>query len=514
MKRVTAWLLLLFSWQVARAEVTEKDIALVEDTDGSITAKVTWMDAYLKAAACAFYQGHVDQYDAIFVFSAIPLDFMSNVQQGWPVKQDEKGIGRMLYNQTAAFCAKKGRLSQAVKMGFIDTLPDDPDDIYKGIPMYTLSGVELMGHEFGHHWLASVAFDKGDGVKHCMLRGYEPSGDNPTGDLCDGVPEGGYNQHWAYYFNSGGVMYGNNITDLGNGQFRIYNDKLKYGPLDQYLMGLRLPEEVGPLFVADPGDGNVSSPSIPAPKKKEEIFSGTRIEFTVEDVIRVVGKREPMPDACHWKGAMIVVHAKGKPPTLKQIQKLVKYANRFEEWYAFATDGRGSFDLTLDGSGTGTPQCPGTATVPPEVPKDVGPGPEWAPERAEEPSFEPVPEAQVEVSGPAEPALSDLAPDWIAAQDVREAGPELAAECTPGERVCSADVAMRCNESGKGFTVVEDCGQSGKVCNSGICVGHAPLAPSSPSSGGCNGGLAGAEAPLALLLPLLALARRRNSHGP
>ena len=67
------------------------------------------------------------------------------------MKQPEKGLGRLAWNQTAKFCAKQGRLKQTVKMGAIDTLPDNPDDLYQGIMWYTLSGIELMAHEFGHH---------------------------------------------------------------------------------------------------------------------------------------------------------------------------------------------------------------------------------------------------------------------------------------------------------------------------------------------------------------------------
>jgi len=514
----------------ASAGITKADIALVEDTDGKITESAFLMDQYLRAAACRFYEDHPDQYDAIFVFSIVPLDFFGNTQQGWPVKQDEKGIGRMLYNQTASFCAKKGRLSQAVKMGAIDTMPDNPDDLYKGIPMYTLSGIELMGHEFGHHWMAAVTFAHEDGIKHCLLRGHEPTGEPKPGD-CDGYEETEYNQHWAYYFNSGGVMYGNNIIDLGGGQFRIWNEAFKYGPLDQYLMGIRFPEEVGPLFIADPGDGSVSSPSIAAPKNKEQTFSGTRIDFTVDDVIRSVGPREPMPDACHWKGAILAVHAKNKLPSAKQLDKLVAYGNRWEEWYAFATDNRGSFDMTLAGSGTGTADCPGTAVDPPEplpdrpadeppeaIPDASQPVEVWDPGAGEDAQQPPAdPGAAQDVAAPepgADPGAEAAASDVPAAD--RPGATELPATCKPGDFACSGARAMKCSATGHGWVLYQDCENDGKVCAEGMCIKY--VAPGGngggASSGGCGAG-AGAAAPAApVLLAFALIALRRRPDRP
>jgi hypothetical protein len=473
----------------ARAEVTTMDIALVEDTDGSITQSAVLMDQYLKKIACAFYKTHDDVYDAIFTFSAIQLDMFSNTQQGWPVKQDTKGIGRMLYNQAGQFCAKKYRLRQAVKMGNIDTLPQDPDQLYQGIPMYTLSGIELMGHEFGHHWLASVTFKK-DGVKHCFLRGYEPTGAEPQPGDCDGYEEKDYNQHWGYGFNSGGIMYGNNIVDLGGGQFKIWNTAFKYGPLDQYLMGIRAPEEVGPLFLVVNND--TSSPSIAMPKNKEVLLQGTKMEFTVDDVIASEGPREPATQECHWKGAMIVVHAPGKPPTPAQLQKLAAYGNRWEEFYWQATDGRGSFDMTLNQTGKGTDACPakGGPIVPDNPPDTAEPAPEAEPEAPPEVVPDAVEdEATVPDSHdndnwtPPDVAETDPTPQDSAADAAAPDVPvtaEVGGACKAGDRMCAGNTALVCPTDGSGWVVWAECGD--RTCEQGECV----IGGSGAASGGCG----------------------------
>ncbi len=338
------------------------EIALVEDSDGSINQVVGAPNLYLARAACAFFNSHADIYDAIFVFTSIPQSFLTNTQQGWTVRQYQQGIGRPSFDQTASFCSGTGRLRMAVKMGDIAQLPANPDDRYTGIPFYPLSGIQLMGHEFGHHWLASVTFDKGDGLRHCLLRGFEPSGEPQQGS-CDGYDPNNFNQHWSYYFNSGSLMYGSMIEDLGGGRFRLTYDGPKYSHLDQYLMGLRLPEEVEPLFLVDIGDvAGSGSSSIPIQPGQSAEIDGTRMDFTVEDIIRAEGERVPQLEPCHWKAALLIVHAAGNPPTSQQIDLVETYRQRWETFYPEVTDQRGSFDTTLDGRGTGTAGCPGQPT--------------------------------------------------------------------------------------------------------------------------------------------------------
>jgi hypothetical protein len=377
-----AIVLLFLAGGARAADVGE--IALVEDTDGSINQSIFAPNVYLQKAACAFYQTHPDAFNALLVFTSIPQNTMTNVQQGWPVKQTQKGIGRDRgTDQTASFCSPSGRLRQAVKMGDINKLPANPDDPYTGILWYALSGIELLGHEFGHHWMASITFQKDDGARHCLLRGFEPSGE-PQAGACDGYDPNSFNQHWSYYFNSGSLMYGSMIEDLGGGNFRLSYNNPKYAPLDQYLMGLRTATEVPAQFLIDVGDvagsGSASMPIQPGQTRDE---TGTRMDFTIEDIIRAEGARVPELDPCHWKGAFLIVHAAGTPPTAAEIAQVEAYRQRWEEFYAWATDQRGSFDTTLAGTGPGTAGCPagaqpdggsdaGTDAGPPDAGSDSG----------------------------------------------------------------------------------------------------------------------------------------------
>jgi hypothetical protein len=336
------------------------EIALVEDSDGSINANAMTQVFQMKAA-CAFYKNFDDRYDALFIYTTRNLNMVSNEPQGWPVNSPSKGIGRGENSTANLFCSVTGRLRQAVKMGSITYFTTNPDAPYKGLLFYTLSAVELMGHEFGHHWLAKVEYDLNDGEgRQCLMRAYiqQSSLPDPTSPRCSDKPEGDFNQHWSLRFNQNSVMYSNMMEDLGGGNFRVYRETLKYGPFDQYLMGLIEAKDVPPSYIVSTDYLN-STEGFPIGAGQQETITGTRINVSIDDIIRRMGPRDPVFETCHWKAAFILVYDDGKLPTPAQIAIVEAQRQRWESWYATATDGRGSFDTTLDGCGTGTTTCPG-----------------------------------------------------------------------------------------------------------------------------------------------------------
>ncbi|MBM4386705.1 MAG: hypothetical protein FJ088_03140 [Deltaproteobacteria bacterium] len=366
--------LLLLSFAVlagvsqARAEVLPSDMIVIEDTDGSINkAQSVLPDFYLQKAACAAYKKHPDNYDVMFVFTTIPQGIFTGTPAAATVQQTQKGIGKPLVNSSFGYCST--RLKHAVRMGDIAKLPDDPENPYTAVADKAVTGVQVMAHEFGHHWMSYVAYDKGDGTgKHCRLRAFVGNAESGSGD-CDGYPPSAFGVHWSAYFNSNSVMYGNQIKDNNDGTFTLGNDgKLKFGPLDQYPLGLRYPEEVGPLFLLDLGGVTAGeSSAYPLQIGTTKTVKAERIDVAVEDVVRAEGDRIPAIDPCHWKGAVVLVFATGKPPTANVIFKLTDYANSFEKFYEWATDGRGSADMTADGRGKGTSGCPSGDEQPPEA---------------------------------------------------------------------------------------------------------------------------------------------------
>lgn len=267
------------------------------------------------------------------------------------MKTPAQGIGRDTWpDRSSDYCTT--RLRHVIKMGDLGVLDDDPDAAFPGVA--SLTTVEVMGHELGHQWLAMIDFAKADGQRHCVARAYTPTEGSMTREECDGLDATGFGVHWSRYFDSPSVMYGNVMRDLGGGRFELSNPGRKFGDLDQYLMGLRDPAEVGDQLVVDPGD-LFDAASYPIARGTTQTIQGERIDFTVHDVIRAMGPRVPAREACHKKGA---------PPTAAEIAKVDALRRRWETFYADATDRRGSFDTTLDGSGPGTVECPPEPTIP------------------------------------------------------------------------------------------------------------------------------------------------------
>jgi len=144
---------------------------------------------------------------------------------------------------------------------------------------------------------------------------------------------------------------GNEIQDLGGGQFRTGAGSVKYGPLDQYLMGLRTPEEVLPFFlIRNPkfaiGGGAIS------PERSPEAgvtIEGTRKDVTVGDVIAAIGPRNPpaAPNGKPFRQAFIYVTL-GEPHDAQAIEKIERIRAAFEAFFVQSTDGRGSVDSRLN----------------------------------------------------------------------------------------------------------------------------------------------------------------------
>ncbi|RJO69574.1 MAG: hypothetical protein C4523_06045 [Myxococcales bacterium] len=340
------------------------EIALVADTLGTILPAegpcpnmLFGQGICVNEAAMAFYRTHPDNYDVLIFFAnrvGIPLD----VKLGFPVQQEIRGIGL----ETGSLWGPQhfgsgGRLLQCVNMGAVFSMNDNP---YALGFLPPITGVELLAHEIGHHWLAWIMLDLDDGRGPLdILRGYDYQSESPNG-------------HWSGYHSTNSVMYGNIIVDNGDGTFTSDGGVRQYSQLDQYLMGLRAPEEVEDMFyvvVDDDLHGNPAGASAPG---YPWTYSGARVSFGIDDVIRANGPRVPATSICHLKVAFALVYPVQSfdpetpvdpatlYPTPQEIDKIDRYRQALEAWWPGGTDNRGSIDTTLSGCGLGTAECPGS----------------------------------------------------------------------------------------------------------------------------------------------------------
>ncbi|RMG18664.1 MAG: hypothetical protein D6729_06700 [Deltaproteobacteria bacterium] len=313
------------------------NVAVIEDLTGAIHDQSGFWtpDRTCRETARVFFGCHDDEYDVLVTFTTKPLDAIHNVAQGTPVRQDVQGIGFTQWDNSADY-GSAGALQHCVFMGDLAQLPDPdgPVKVLFGVPL-GITGIELLGHEFGHHWLLFAEYDLGDG------RG-------PQHEWRQWDDSGGPNGHYAGSVDSHSVMYGNFITDNGDGTFTRCGGDRKYNHFDQYFMGLRAPAEVDPIFLVSDGTG-MGDPSGAEAKGACSTISGTRVDITVDDVIRALGPRVPDASSAqhHWTAAFVLVHEAGNPPSAEDIQKVEAYRSRFEPWFTWATDGRGSVETRL-----------------------------------------------------------------------------------------------------------------------------------------------------------------------
>ena len=384
-------------------------IAVIEDATGQILplgmcSNFMYPNSLcLPPAGTAFYATHPDNYDILIFVTNKAIAASEKV--GYPLQADVKGIGQDTVPWSYLHFGSAGRLLQGVSLGSLATMPDDPEGIFSEIP---ISGLEVIGHEIGHHWLAYANIDLNDGRGNL--------------DIIRGHREEGTITHWSCWFNSDSVMYGGMLTDNGDGSFTDINGPRKYSQLDQYLMGLRSPEEVDPMYYVEAGGGLYGCPDWPLARGVAHTISGDRVDFTMADVTRALGARNPVTSPCHYKVGFVFVHSPGTPPSAEDLAKVERYRTALETWYAFATDNRGSLDTRLDGCGTGTLQCPG----------------------------QPSPQCGVSVDG--------------------DDDTDLPQQCTPQATRCNNNRLERCNADGSAWTLAEDCLFGGGTCENDACV--------------------------------------------
>lgn len=378
-ERVVLMAVLTMSTAAFSQVTITNDIVVVQDPQGAITNLVATMgspvifpspqEQFCRAAFNAARAGGLaDEFDGIISFSTSEdITDLSNVWQGSPVRADGSGYGRA--NSPVVNTYNSIRVSQCVFMGTLgrtaafipgfprsEPLPANPDAAWRPsigvpIPIDSLTGIEMLGHEYGHHWLLGVEFDQNDGRgRQHFIRGYSESNSEGGGGM------GSPNQHYSAWADSRSVMYGSCITDNGNGSFTLKGCQRKYSEIDQYLMGLRGPNEVSPMMVlenpSDPGKGVDSIP--PAANASGTTVNATRHDVTADEIIRAMGARIPaVPVARNcWRVAFVVVLKPGEttvPPAM--MNKIQAYKNRWGPWFNFATDGRGTMDTRIMGNG-------------------------------------------------------------------------------------------------------------------------------------------------------------------
>jgi len=262
-----------------------------------------------------FFQTHPDNYDQILIWTDQRL-IRDAFAYELTVANEINGLGIDTYDLSHDF-GSGGRLRSVVVMDYIGKYPDDPNQKFLG----ENTTMSVMGQEVGHRWLAYMEIRDHTGARSDILLGR---------DLA----------HWSFFFDSdASVMEGNDIEDLGGGQFRTVDAVKRYSRLDQYAMGLVPASAVPPFFYVE------SPVSTRVREDAPEIgvsFSGTRRDVLIDDVIAIHGARSPSAadsPKVHRQAFILLVSA-GRSTDQGQVAKLDLFRRTWESFFLQATDNR------------------------------------------------------------------------------------------------------------------------------------------------------------------------------
>lgn len=274
----------------------------------------------------AFYGTYPDDFDQVVVYTNrayIPRDQGAFAYES-TVRNQIAGIGNTIFDNSRGV-GSAGRLESVVMMDSYHKYTENPS-----MPVLreetTLS---VLAHEVGHRWLATARFNDGTGS---------------SGELL-----GRQQAHWSFYMHSSGSHdEGNDIQDLGGGLFKTGPTSARYGPLDQYLMGIRTPEEVPPVFIIKTPihDGSVSEER--APQSNFEI-RGTRKDIPLAQIVAAIGERSPAARStgdAPWRIAFIYF-TEGSDVDGTASARVDAIRAQFEGFFANSTEGRWSVDTRL-----------------------------------------------------------------------------------------------------------------------------------------------------------------------
>ena len=299
--------------RLRRASTCRPAAARARAAIGERFAKSSTIDTI--AVGEKFFASHPDNYDQVLIWTDQPL-----IQDAFAyeitVANEIRGIGQDVYDLSRSF-GSAGRLRSVVVMDWLGKYPEDPAQKFLG-ENNTLS---VLGQEVGHRWLAYLEFRDRNGARSQELLGRDEA-------------------HWSFFFDSdASVMEGNDIEDLGGGQFRTSDAVKRYSRLDQYAMGLVPPSAVPTFFYVE---GPVSSKTKASAPSIGVTFTGTRRDVLVDDVISIQGPRVPAAadSSRELRQAFIYVLSSGRTLESAQVTKLDRIRTQWETFFRQATEQR------------------------------------------------------------------------------------------------------------------------------------------------------------------------------
>jgi hypothetical protein len=276
------------------------------------------------AVARKYFASFPDEVEQLVVYTDKRLTAQGTFAYERGVRNEIGGLGEGTYDYSSDY-GSAGPLASFVMMDSITKYPDDLNQRFlNGID----SALSVLAHETGHRWLTRALFRDGATTSDALL--------------------GRQLAHWSFFMNSGAsFLEGNEIQDLGAGRFQTTAASMRYSPLDQYLMGLRGPDEVpGTFYVADVTQVTAARDRTP---EVGVAFGGTRHDVAVADIVAAIGQRSPGVSSSSkvLRQSFVFVSTKTTPAE-SDLAKLERIRAAFPAFYTAGTEGRGQVDPRIN----------------------------------------------------------------------------------------------------------------------------------------------------------------------
>lgn len=287
----------------------------------------------IPALTRAFYAAQPDAYDTLYMWTDFAFDNGPGYATSFIVRNEIQGIGVNIFDRGAIYGSPSKLSSIALIGDVIGSWPDDPNANVVGL----FSAINIICHEQGHRWLSYVRFKTNKGANDDLL--------------------GRDSSHWSFFMdtrttpqgNFSSLMEGNVWGDETSGAFRTIQSSTNYfSELDQYLMGLRSPEEVGALTYLDVPDDVKERLRFGSPANNFTI-SAVKKTLSLEQIIAQEGARLPAAATApkDFRIAFLLLTESGVPVAKRTVDKLDIYRSTLLRYFSTATTRRATLDSTL-----------------------------------------------------------------------------------------------------------------------------------------------------------------------
>lgn len=275
-----------------------------------------------------FIRAFGDDYDEISIFLTF-VDRLSVTSLAYqlPVKNDVTGLGRLPLFDASRDYGSNGRLETVLNMKRIlqygTDAANDPDNA-----LYP-----VWAQEAAHRWLVYFRYQRAD---------------DPTPS--DGLL-GRQDAHWAPGVQAGGsFMDGFLWRDNGDDTYTPIEYGRRYGALDHYGMGLRLPVEVPPFFLLR--DFIDEEGQTTTRIRRGNRYRATRIDLTIDDVIRGSGGPrtpaiDPMAQDLRMGVVLLTNPGLATSAAIGESSRLDATRRLWTQFYDDAVEGRGKICTEL-----------------------------------------------------------------------------------------------------------------------------------------------------------------------